>query len=116
MIAVTPKTVTTSDSIVGFTVRGTFASGPTWSPASLQSISVRFLNAKRQPIARALEPSQILPTLAQMTAIQAVPRKPADTAETWLERASAPFVAAAYGLSVVSPSPTPSPSPHALRR
>jgi hypothetical protein len=110
MIRVTPKTVTVTGQIAGYTVRGVFQAGPSWSPATLARVLVTFVDARRRPLDRALAPAETAPTPSQLAVIQATPRLPADTAQSWLERASASFVQDAYGLSPAAP-PSPAPAP-----
>ena len=112
MIRITPKTVTASDQITGYAVRAVFQAGPAWSPASLVSVSVVFFGAQRRTLDRTLAPAQVLPTPAQLAAISAVAKTPTDTAQSWVERASASFVQAAYGLTP-APASAPSPKPPA---
>jgi hypothetical protein len=110
MILVTPKTVAASDTISGYKVRGVFSAGDAWSPAALVRVVVTFFHGTR-PVSRALVPAEILPTAAQIAVMQSVTRLPTDTAQAWVERASADFVQGAYGLTP-APAPTPTPARH----
>jgi hypothetical protein len=118
MIKIQPKTVTVTDSVEGYTVRGAWAAQVSWTPAGLLSLTVHFVNGKGALLDRNLVPTQVSPTAAQLATIAATAVHDGETKSAWLERASASFVAATYGLTPApAPTPTPKPAPtHPPRR
>lgn len=96
MIHFSPKKLTLEETTVAAHVRGNFD-----KEGNALSVIVIFLTTTAV-VHSALHPRAVRPTLAELNAINAVPKLPGEHFPAWLERAAAPWVEKTYGVSVVA--------------